>query len=117
MDKSSRNLAVREAVHVEKSRIMTKVRQYRFLPLLVHILLGGEFENISNMTFLLFFSFFGSFRSFKRERNFRRNELVARSEQLQIIARVVMKSHARSMQRVRRIFILAFDARCAVHER
>lgn len=38
--------AIRRAVHVEKSRIMTKVRQYRFLPLLVHILLGGKFENI-----------------------------------------------------------------------
>ena len=35
---------MRKAVHVEKSRIMTKVRQYRFLSLLVHILLGGEFK-------------------------------------------------------------------------
>lgn len=40
---------MRKAVHVEKSRIMTKVRQYRFLSLLVHILLGGEFKKKKNI--------------------------------------------------------------------
>lgn len=58
--------AIRRAVHVERSRIMTKVRQYRFLPLLVHILLGGKFENVPfssshrsswNLSFFLSFLF------------------------------------------------------------